>query len=211
MDLTSDVQRAFYEGGPKAVVTRSLRKLIRPVFKVGSLVFIECDLTRALPEQRPVPGIIAREAKSEDARLFEDQAQFLKRFNIGHRCFMGIEEKTGKLANYRWVNPSAAFVPELHRYLIPKADEVYVYDLNTLPQFRRRGIDAYTRHYTYSYLRDIGYRKVLAYIHGDNRPSLEASRLLLKPVGRLWYFQPRGCAPILIGGRAPEFPEFRKL
>lgn len=211
MALTADIQRAFAAGGPKLVLTRGLRKLVRPAFKLGTLVFIESDLTQPLPVQNPVPGIIPREATAEDVRLFEDQALFTKRFNEGHRCFMGIEEQSGKLANYRWVNPSVALVPELDRYMILKPGEVYIYDLNTLPEFRRRGIDAYTRYYTYNHLRETGYKKVIAYIHADNPPSLQASRHLLKRIGRLFYIQFRGCAPIMIGGRSPQFPELRRL
>ncbi|HLH32373.1 MAG TPA: hypothetical protein VKY31_14300 [Terriglobia bacterium] len=211
MALTTDIHRAFAEGGAKIVVTRSLRRLVRPVFKVGTLVFTEADLTKPLPVTSPPPGIVAREATIEDVRLFEDQALFLKRFNEGHRCFMGIEEKTGKLTNYRWVNTSAAHVPELDRYLILGPGEVYIYDLNTLPEFRRRGIDAYTRYYTYNYLRESGYKKIIAYIHGDNRASLTASRRLLNRVGRIWYVTFRGCTPLMIGGRGAQFPELRRL
>src|SRR5258705_9410683 len=162
MELTAGIQRAFVEGGAKTLLTRTLRKIVRPAFKMGSLVFIECDLAKPLPELRPVQGIVCSEATVEDADLFEDRAQFLDRFQQGHRCFMGIEEATGKLTNYRWVNTSAVFIPEIDRCLILKPGEAYVYDLNTLPEFRRRGIDAYTRHYTYSYLRDTAYKKILA-------------------------------------------------
>ena len=211
MALTADIQRAYLDGGAKIVLTRSLRKLVRPAFKTGILVFTEADLTQPLPVRQPVPGIVAREATIEDAGLFEDRALFLKRFNEGHRCFMGIEESTGRLTNYRWVNTSAAFIPELDRYLILRPGEVYIYDLNTLPEFRKRGIDAWTRYYTYNYLRESGFKKILAYIHGDNQPSLQASRHLLKRIGRIWYVQFRGCAPLMIGGRGPEFPELRRL
>jgi ribosomal protein S18 acetylase RimI-like enzyme len=92
-----------------------------------------------------------------------------------------------------------------------KPGEAYVYDLNTLPEFRRRGIDAYTRHYTYSYLRETGYKRILAYIHGDNHPSLNASKRLLQHIGRVWYIQARGCEPRMIGGRRRGFPELRKV
>jgi len=211
MELTADIQRAFIEGGAKTVFTRSLRKLVRPAFKAGSLVFTECDLAKPFPEARPVPGIVCREASIEDRVLFEDRALFVERFSQGHRCFMGIEEASGRLTNYRWVNTSAAFIPELDRHLILRPGEVYIYDLNTLPEFRRRGIDAFTRDYTYSYLRDTGFKKVLAYIHGDNHPSLKASKRLLVHVGRVWYIQPRGCSPLMIGGRSSRFPELRKL
>ena len=206
MALTANIQRAFVEGGAKTVMSRGIRRIVRPAFKMGSLVFTECDLSQPIRERQPVPGILAREATIEDARLFEDRALFLERFNQGHRCFLGIEESTGKLTNYRWVNTSAAFIPELDRYLMLKPGDAYAYDLNTLPEFRRRGIDAYTRYYTYSYLQHTGYTRILAYIHGDNHPSLKASRHLLRHIGRIWYIQFRGCAPIMLGGRRPGFP-----
>jgi ribosomal protein S18 acetylase RimI-like enzyme len=211
MALTADIQRAFVEGGTKTVVTRSIRKIVRPAFKIGSLVFTECNLSKPVPERPRVPGVVAREATIDDARLFEDRALFLERFNHGHRCFVGIEERTGKLTNYRWVNTSAAFIPELDRYLILKPGDAYVYDLNTLPEFRKRGIDAYTRYFAYSHLRETGYHRILAYIHGDNYPSLRASRHVLKRIGRVWYLEFRGCAPIMFGGRGTNFPELQRL
>lgn len=138
-----------------------------------------------------------REATLDDVNFFEDRELFLKRLKEGHRCFMGIEEATGKLTNYRWVNSSTALVPELHQYLVLKPGEAYVYDLNTLPEFRRRGIDAYTRHCIYSYLRDNGYTKIYAYVHGDNRPSLKAASILLTPIARIRYIHVRGCPPLI--------------
>src|SRR5437588_829030 len=108
MALTADIQRAFVEGGAKTVMSRGIRKIVRPAFSMGSLVFTECDLTRPIPERQAVTGIIAREATIEDARLFEDRALFLKRFNQEHRCFLGIEQRSGKLTNYRRVGISAA-------------------------------------------------------------------------------------------------------
>src|SRR5437870_5671590 len=140
MDIAADIQRAWIEGGPKTLVTRGLRKIVRPAFKIGTLVFIECDLRKPLPDRRDIPGILVREATVQDVHLFQDQVVFLERLNEGHRCFMGIEEATGRLTNYRWVNTSATYIPELRRYLLLNPGEAYVYDLNTLPDFRRRGI-----------------------------------------------------------------------
>src|SRR5262245_41365928 len=100
MALTADIQRAWKHGGPRVLLTRSLRKIIRPAVRIGTLVFIECDLRKPLPERRVVPGILIREATIEDAALFEDTKLFLDRISEGQRCFMGVEEATGKLANY---------------------------------------------------------------------------------------------------------------
>jgi hypothetical protein len=210
MQIAADLQRALADGGPKTLVTRTLRRLVRPAFKAGSLVFAECDLRAPFPEPRAVPGIAIREATIADATLFEDESLFLERIRQGHRCFMGIEEKTGKLANYRWINTSVVHFPEINRYLVLKPNEVYAFDLKTLPEFRRRGIDAYTRNHVYSYLGSVGYTKLYAYIHGDNHPSLKASRHFLKPIGRIWYVQIRGCQPIMVGGRSRNFPELRR-
>jgi GNAT superfamily N-acetyltransferase len=211
MELTADIRRAWIEGGPKTVFTRSLKRVVRPAFKIGSLVFIECDLLAPMPERRTVPGIIIREARIEDVPLFADRNRFLDRMSENHRCFMGIEESTGKLTNFRWISTYPTYIPELQRYLLLRPGEAYVYDLQTMPEFRRRGIDAYTRHFIYSYLRDIGYTKVYAYIHGDNHPSLKASRILLSEIGRVWYVQIRGCAPVMIGGRKPGLPQLSEL
>jgi ribosomal protein S18 acetylase RimI-like enzyme len=206
MALIADVQRALTEGGSKTLFTRSLRKLVRPAVKIGTLVFSECDLREPMPERQVIPGITVRVATLNDAHLFEDRELFFERMKEGNRCFMGVEEATGKLTNYRWINTSAAYVPELKRYMVFRPNEAYAYDLNTLPEFRRRGIDRYTRHYTYSYLREHGYTKLIAYIHGDNYVSLQAARHLLRPTGRVWYIQIRGCNPIMIGGRKPGLP-----
>ena len=211
MALIADVQRALMEGGPKTLLTRSLRKLVRPAVKIGSLVFSECNLREPLPERQIIAGITVREATANDAHLFPDRDVFFQRMKEGSRCFMGIEDTTGKLTNYRWINTSAAYVPELKRYMVFRPNEAYAYDLNTLPEFRRRGIDRYTRHFTYSYLRDHGYTKLYAYIHGDNYASLQASRHLLRPIGRVWYIQIRGRDPIMIGGRKRGLPQLSPI
>ena len=211
MALIADVQRALMEGGPKTLFTRSLRKFLRPAVKIGTLVFSECDLREPMPERQVIPGITVREATVNDAHLFSDRDVFFQHMEEGSRCFMGIEDATGKLTNYRWVNTSAAYVPELKRYMLFRPNEAYAYDLNTLPEFRRRGIDRYTRHFTYSYLRDHGYTTLYAYIHGDNYASLRASRHLLRPIGRVWYIQIRGRDPIMIGGRKRGLPQLSPI
>jgi hypothetical protein len=211
MALIADVQLALMEGGPKTLFTRSLRKLVRPAVKIGALVFSECDLREPMPERQVIPGITVREATVNDAHLFSDRDVFFQHMKEGSRCFMGIEDATGKLTNYRWINTSAAYVPELKRYMLFRPNEAYAYDLNTLPEFRRRGIDRYTRHCTYSYLRDHGYTKLFAYIHGDNYASLQASRHLLRPIGRVWYIKIRGCNPIMIGGRKRGLPQLSPI
>ena len=55
MALTANIQRAFVEGGAKTVMSRGIRRIVRPAFKMGSLVFTECDLSQPIRERQPVP------------------------------------------------------------------------------------------------------------------------------------------------------------
>jgi hypothetical protein len=203
------IRSAYREGGIKMVVLRSLKKILLPVVRIGGLIFVECDL-RKLPEIAELPGVLAREACADDANLFENPEIFLERIRAGHRCFVGIDSATGKVANYRWIATSAGHILEIDRYILLKPGEVFSYDLRTLPKFQCRGIDSYTRNRTYERLRDQGFTKVHAYIRADNVPMLRSSRLPLKPIGRVWYLQLRGSKCFVFGEGRTGLPQLAK-
>src|SRR5262249_47190451 len=187
LSTMTTIRRAYGEGGIKTVILRSVKKLTSPVISAGSLIFVECDLRKPLPQKPDLPEILFREAALNDAGWFENRELFLQRLRAGKRCFMGIDSATGKLANYRWIATFTEYIPETDRYIVLGPGEVYSYDLRTLPEFRRRGIDNFTRHETFQRLRDQGFSKVYAYVRADNYPMRKSSRSLLKPVGRVWY------------------------
>lgn len=171
-----------------------LKRVLKPVLDFGSLVFFECDLRRPFPPAPPDNGFSAREGFESDIDLLqarEDGDQYrpiaLERLRNGERWFIGVESSTGQLANYRWMTDRAAAVPEIGRYMMLKPGEVYIYDLFTLPRYRRHGVDAYVRHSVYSLLASSGLVKIHAYIRGSNHASLRAARSLLTETGRLWY------------------------
>lgn len=211
MKLAATVQRAFNEGGPTIVVSRSIKKLFSPLARMGTLVFAEVDLTKPICEVPPIAGIEAREAVVGDARLFDDPGLFLERMSRGDHCFLAVESATGRLTNYRWITTSPSHIPELNRYLVPEANTVYAYDLVTLPQFRRRGIDSYARYFTYTFLQRSGITRIYAYIHGDNQPSLRSASHFNRQLGRIAYFQFRGCEPLMFGKRNDKLPALVKL
>ena len=201
------IRSAYSEGGLKTVILRSLKKMLLPVVRMGGLVFVECDLRKLLPEKEELPGVVAREAVVGDGKLFKNQEVFLERINAGHRCFVGIDSATGKLANYRWVATSGAYIPEIDRFIILKPGETYTFDLETLPEFRRRGIDSYMRRYIYQRLKEQGFTRVYSYVRADNFPMFRSSRRLLRPIGRVWYVQVRGFKCLVFGERRFRLPE----
>jgi hypothetical protein len=172
-----------------------LRKLVSPVAEIGIVHFFECDLHIGLPPVRPIPGIIPREAFLEDIDLLDaaedaqaKKADAIERLKNGDRWFVGIDAANGKLTNYRWVATRPTLIPELRSNIVPKAGEVFIYALYTVPEYRRRGIDSFTRHYTYDLLyKTAGVNRVLATIFRGNYASFKASRQFLAEVGRVWY------------------------
>lgn len=192
------------ERGVATTLGFTLRKLVSPLADVGIIYFFECDLRAGLPEVRPIPGIIAREAFLGDIHLLDGtedasarKADAVERFKRGDRWFVGIDAASGKLTNYRWVTSTWELIPEIQRHVLPKPGEVFIYGLYTLPEYRKRGIDSFTRQYTYDLLyRTSGITRVIATIFAGNTANLQASRKFLKKIGRVWYVSRGGRALI---------------
>jgi GNAT superfamily N-acetyltransferase len=207
-------QEIFQERGPWAMAVMAFRKAISPVAETGSVYFFECDLRAELPRVRPIAGIIAREAFLADVHLLDGtenaharKADAIDRFKRGDRWFVGIDAGNGKLTNYRWVTTTWELIPELQRNIMPKAGEAFVYALYTVPEYRRRGIDSYTRQYTYDVLhRQYGINRVLATIFDDNKTSMIASRKFLTLIDRVWYVTVRGCRTRIFVRENPKMP-----
>jgi GNAT superfamily N-acetyltransferase len=193
--LLARTHEIYRNNGSKDLSIRVLRRLVSPVLRVGSVYFLDRDLNTLLPPPQPVCGITIRQATANDVHLFDGMndahrliAQARDRLNRGHLWFVAIEDSTRRLAHYRWVSTTTALIPELNRHIICAPQEAYFYDLYTLPEFRRRGIDGYSRQTIYEYVRrELGIRRILVYICADNHPSLQAARPYLKIIGRVWY------------------------
>jgi hypothetical protein len=185
----------WQEFGVRSMLGLALKKVISPVARVGSVYLMECDLVAGLPRVKTVPGIVAREAFWEDIELLdgiendmEKKRDAIARFKRGDRWFVGIDSTNGKLATFRWVTTAWELIPELERNIVPKRGQAFVYALFTAPEYRRRGIDSYTRQYTYDLLhRTAGIHTVLATIFAENTVSMKAGRKFLKKIGRIWF------------------------
>jgi ribosomal protein S18 acetylase RimI-like enzyme len=195
--LLNTTRRVRKEGGMKAAASLAIRKVLSPVARVGSLYFLQRDLSMPMPPLKPVEGIVVREATLQDIHLLDSvenaavrKEQASERLQRGDLWFVGIEKKTGRLTNYRWASLTSGFIPELNRELILNPGEAYVYDLETLPQFRRRGIESLTRQYSYSRLfQRYGIHRIIVYVLAENHASLQAGRQYLTPIVRAFYVQ----------------------
>jgi len=199
-------QELWRQFGVRATIGLAFKKAVSPVARVGSVYLMECDLTAGLPRVKSAPGIIAREAFLDEIDLLdgiendlEKKRDAIARFKRGDRWFVGIDSATGKLANFRWMTTAWELVPELERNVVPKPGQAFVYALYTAPKYRRRGVDSFTRQYTYDLLyRTAGIHTVLATIFAENTVSMKAGKKFLKKVARIWYFS-------VLGGRTHVF------
>lgn len=200
----------------RATVGLVLKKVASPVARIGSVYLMECDLVAGLPKVKPVPGVLAREAFMEDIDLLdgiengmEKKRDAIDRFKRGDRWFVGIDTGNGKLATFRWVTTAWELIPELERNIVPGPGQAFVYALYTAPEYRRRGIDSFTRQYTYDLLyRTSGIHTVLATIFAENTISLKAGRKFLKKVGRIWYLSILGGPTHVFWWPNPKMPRF---
>ncbi len=219
MRLLDRAQEVYREQGLRSAAVMAAKKVLSPAMQIGSLHFLEGDLRRGLPKVPPIPGIITREAYVSDVRLLDGPdetahtfSDAVERLRNGHRWFIAIEHATGKLANYRWVSTTTALIPEIECDLVVGPGQAYVYDIVTLREFRRRGIDSLNRHSVYDYLyKSCGITTVLEYIQYENRASLRAARQFENRVGRVWYMCIRGGTVRFSVKSSKNLPEFRPL
>jgi GNAT superfamily N-acetyltransferase len=193
-------QELWRQFGFRATIGLAVKKLISPVARVGSVYLMECDLKAGLPRVKPVAGIVPREGFLEDIDLLdgiengiEKKRDAIERFKRGDRWFIGVDSTNGKLATFRWVTTAGELIPELERNVVPQPGQAFAYALYTAPEYRRRGIDSFTRQYTYDLLyRTAGIHTVLATIFAENTVSMKAGRKFLRKIGRVWFVSIRG-------------------
>lgn len=191
------IQKVYRERGISGVAAQTFKKIVRPVARAGSMYFLQRDLRLPMPPLEPNLTLVAREGTLSDVHLLDampnperHKRQAIERLMGGDHWFIGIDKSTGKLANHRWVSLRRAFIPELNRDLIVRPSQAYVYDLETTPEFRRRGIEATTRQFTYDVLhQQYGVNDIVAYILGDNYASLRAARHYLTIICRVWFIR----------------------
>jgi ribosomal protein S18 acetylase RimI-like enzyme len=207
----------YQDRGVKTLTVQGIKKILAPNVRIGSICFFERDLRAPMPPLAPLEGIELREGSLSDIGLLHCLAdarhqknQALIRLEAGHHWYLSIEKQSGRLANYRWASMTSAFIPEINRTILLKPGEAYLYDLYTLPEFRRRGIEAVSRQFIYEELcKRYNAPRLFVYIRPENNASLQAGRNYLTPLARVWYLQFRDGETRLFMRNNPRMPELQ--
>jgi len=213
----AQVLAIYQDRGLKTFTVQAIKKLLAPNVRMGSICFFERDLRASMPSLAPVEGIVLREGSVADVSLLDclkdaerQKNEALERFEAGHHWYLSLDKSTGQLASYRWASLTSAFIPEINRMILLNPGEAYLYDLYTLPQFRRRGIEGVSRQFIYNrLLEQYGASRLVVYIKPDNYASLRAGRNYLSPLSRVWYLQFKGGETRLFMRNNARMPELQ--
>jgi GNAT superfamily N-acetyltransferase len=137
----------------------------------------------------PITGVTVREMQAQDLALFEafmqqsDVLWYRLLFERGRHCLVAL--KDGQLAAFSWMAPEID--PRLERLYVPLTPgDLYVIVLETMPPFRRQGLQKLLFQHLVEWGRERGYRRLVCLVATYNEVSLKyVASCGYQPVSRL--------------------------
>lgn len=174
-ELLNRFDRARKSRGLPVAALNLIRALARGVFFAGDCFLYAHSLGELPPIPRPLDDLVLRRANATDLRLFEGTTQpsdiiwyrtLLEKDRVCILAFRGEQ-----LVAYGWFTPQVD--PRIERTYVPLAsDEIFVFDLFTLPPFRRQGIQSALLRHILQLAGKARCRRVLSLVSVDNLPSV---------------------------------------
>jgi GNAT superfamily N-acetyltransferase len=156
------------------------------------LILLENRFDEALPELPLPSGFEVRRLRPDEAPAYaayrpdQGQSECERRLTAGHWCLATWHE--GAIISAVWVARGRGRIDYLEKDIVLGDDEVYAYDLFTAPAARGQRITIATRVFHMRFLREQGYRRVLATYAPQNRATAALRRTLgSRPVGWIGY------------------------
>jgi ribosomal protein S18 acetylase RimI-like enzyme len=190
----------------RAILGKDLRYLLQrdwPAILLNTVrrrFYIHCQryvvlarsLDEPLPSSQPQLGVTIRQATLDDIERFRpitvswQLRQFFQRMCRGHICFITLLPD-GRIVNYGWSSDEASQEPCPTPLEPGDACSSFSY---TLPAYRRMGLHEANFAARCKFLREQGYKRVLAQVETDNVASLALCRKVgYREVGRATVFK----------------------
>ena len=158
------------------------------------VVVMECRLDAPIVQmtaRAPVIVGLLTEADVDEYATFRpdaDAAEIRRRLVAGHRCFVARHE--GRIVHAGWAATREAWIEFLGRPFPLEPGDVYQFDSYTAPAFR--GLDLATARVTWMarFLRDAGFRRLLAVVWPENRAAFRPlEKAGYRAVGTMGYIR----------------------
>ncbi len=149
--------------------------ITRWFFFRGDCFLLARSLEGAMPTAHPIDGLTLKEIQSGDLGLFtgmknpSDLLWYESLLAKGRSCIAA--RLDDELAAYGWFTSQVE--PAVERTYVPLAPgDVFIFDLFTRPEFRRRGIQSAVLGRILALGREKGYTRALSLVRVNNAPSL---------------------------------------
>lgn len=202
-EILADVDNIRKSQGVYAALVYTLKIIKERLILTNDMIVFAHALKDSLPEVKSVEGLTIIEATVDDLHLFEPVKRpseiiaCRRSLERGETCLIALQDN--RLAGCVWFTPVIDLA--VNPYYLPlTSDEVYMYNLETLPDFRHQGIGSVLVNRLLQLTRERGYKYVLALVGTDNTVSINFhEKLGYQTVGglirvklfRLIYFQYR--------------------
>jgi hypothetical protein len=156
--------------------------LVRAGSVVGSLfyrrvLFVALDLAQPIPDVEVAVPVRIALLEGSDAEAYArfrgrqvEVGSVRRRLEEGGVCVVAWLDD--EIVSAAWLAFETAWIEKVDRELRLAPDEVYGYDSYTSESERNLGIAAFRSRWTMRYLRDLGYRRTVAWVTPENRPAL---------------------------------------
>jgi RimJ/RimL family protein N-acetyltransferase len=139
------------------------------------LVILVRDCTEEDAERE---GLVLRRATADDADAYarfigtDSAVTFIRRLSATSTCYLAFEGY--RILHATWCTYGAAWTRELHAYLVPPAEDAYVYESFTRADARGKGIYPFALRGIAADLHRDGRKRVWVGVEAHNEPSLRA-------------------------------------
>jgi ribosomal protein S18 acetylase RimI-like enzyme len=158
------------------------------------VLVVEFPSSVLIPTIQPrVPARIERLEESQvgDYLSFQpdsNRSEIRNRFSQEHWCFVAWDE--GQIVAAVWASPRFAKIDYLARQIDLAPHDAYMYELSTLPQFRRAFIGSALVVNILRFSRASGYSRLLAVVVPENKPGWKfLLRQGFRPLGKMGYLK----------------------
>ncbi len=177
IELIEDWNYLIGRDGWRAALPVVGREVIELPCRCKKFAILTRSLLEPLPDLEPPLALEIREFRPADLELVRpinrpsEIRTCALRLARGHQGLLGLYQ--GRPVGYAW-SCAETSLERVHLRLEP--GDALCTDAYTVPDFRRRGIQTALTIARFRLLRDLGYRRAVAYIEQNNRPSLAVWR-----------------------------------
>jgi len=162
--------------GWRAFIDKAADKMLAPLFVHNRILIYNFTADKPVSVASHPRAIFNELSINDLPRLekvmYQSRKAIEKRFKKGDRCF--VAEIDSRIAHYTWLCFGEEYLPSIEKRVRVKENEAYIYNVYTVPSFRREGLFSFVLGQVLKQLQDSGYKKLWVSVLSNNLSSQNA-------------------------------------